>query len=157
QDVFSREWTELSRFIHGIACLEGSHAINELIKKLVVNFVCNHKSLCRNARLAGVDGARFYRCAQCALEVCARHHNERIAAAELEHAFLDLSRCGARHCAPGFFATSQGYRFHARIDNHFFHLLRSNEQSLESALGGSHATRALLNDKRALRDYVRLR
>src|SRR5207244_11697509 len=59
QDVFSREWTELSRFIHGIACLEGSASITELIKKLVVNFVCNHKSLCRNARLAGVDGARF--------------------------------------------------------------------------------------------------
>jgi len=33
QDVFSREWTELSRFIHGIAYLEGPHATNELIKK----------------------------------------------------------------------------------------------------------------------------
>src|SRR5439155_6345961 len=97
--------------------------IDELTEKLIINFVRDEKSFRCDARLPGVDGARFDRSAQCALEVRGWHHDERIAAAELEHALLYLSRCGARHCAPGFFAASQRYCFHARIDNHLFHLL----------------------------------
>src|SRR5216110_2072689 len=46
-----------------------------------------YESLRCDARLSSVNGACFDSRAQCALEVCARHHDECIAAAELEYAF----------------------------------------------------------------------
>jgi len=47
--------------------------------------------------IARVDDGALSPLAQCALEVGARHYDERVASAELEHAFLDLSCCG---CSP---------------------------------------------------------
>ena len=50
-------------------------------------------------------------------EVGARHDDERIAAAEFEHAFLDFARGRARHRAAGFLAAGQRDGFDARIDD----------------------------------------
>jgi len=102
--------------------------------------------------LPRVEGARLDRHAQCALEVCARHHDERIAAAELEHAFFDLSRGRTRHSAPRFFAARQRYRFNARIENYLLHLLRLDEQRLENAIIKSGAAKNFFDGKPALRD-----
>ena len=102
--------------------------------------------------MTGVDGARFDSNAQCALEICAGHHNERVAAAKLEHAFFDLVRGHARHCAPGFFATGKRYRFDAWIGDYLFHLFRLDQQRLENAVSESSAAKDFFNGKRALRD-----
>ena len=102
--------------------------------------------------MPGVDDACFDRSAECTLEVCTGHHDEGVAAAELEHAFLDLARRRARHCAPGFFAAGQRHRFDAWIDNHFFHLIRFDQQCLENAVMESSAAKDLFNGQRTLRD-----
>ena len=103
-----------------------------------------------------VDCARFDRSAQRALEICTRHHDERIAAAELEHAFLDLARGGARHGAPRFFAACQRHGFNARIDNYFFNLLRLDKQRLENVVVESGAAKDLFDGKGALWNVGRM-
>jgi len=106
--------------------------------------------------LPSVDDARFDRSAQCPLEVCARHHDQGIAAAELEHALFDLARGSARHCAPGFFAARQRHRFNAWIDNYFFHLIRLDEQRLKNTVVESDAAKDFFNGQRALRNIRRV-
>ena len=156
QDLFSRERTNLRRIVHWIAEFEGAHSRDELVNKLIVNLICNYESLRCDARLSSVNGACFDSRAQCALEVCARHHDECIVAAELEYAFLDLACGRTSHCTPGLFAARQRYRFDARIDNYFFNLLGLNEERLENALLESGSAKDFFNSQRALRDIGRL-
>ena len=61
QNLLCRERTNFSSRIHRIANLQCTHPVNELIEKLIVNFVRNEKSLGRDARLSGVNGAGFDR------------------------------------------------------------------------------------------------
>jgi hypothetical protein len=99
----------------------------------------NHESLRCDTRLSGVDGTRFDCGAQRALEICARHHDKRVIAAELKYGFLDLARSRTCHGASCFLAPRQRDRGHARVDNYSFGLLRLNQQCLESALVESGA------------------
>src|SRR6266513_1614709 len=96
QDLFRRKWTELSLRIHWVANLERAHALNELLKEALVNFVRDNESLRCDTGLTGVDRARFDRSAQRRFEVRAWHDDECIAAAQLEHTFLDFTRSCAR-------------------------------------------------------------
>ena len=124
ENLFRGERADLSRLIERIADFQRAHSLDKLIEKLVVNLVGDEKSFCRDARLAAVDRARFDRGGKGAFEICARHDDERIAAAELEHALFDFARGRARDRAARFLAAGERDRFHARIDNHFFDLLR---------------------------------
>ena len=117
QDLFRRKWTELSLRIHWVANLERAHALNELLKKPLINFVRDNESLRCDTGLTGVDRARFDRSAQRRFEVCAWHHDECIAAAQLEHTFFDFTRGRARDSRSGFFAACHRYGFDARIDD----------------------------------------
>ena len=104
QNLFRREGTNFSSRIHWVANFQRAHPIHELVKKLIVNFVCNEESLCCDTRLSGVDRAGFDRGAQRALEIRAWHYDERVVAAKLEHTFFDLTCGRAGHGASGFFA-----------------------------------------------------
>jgi len=71
QDLFRRKWTELSLRIHRVANLERAHALNELLKEALVNFIRDNESLRCDTGLTGVDRACFDRSAQRRFEVCA--------------------------------------------------------------------------------------
>src|SRR5205814_8562989 len=61
QDLLRREWAKFGRRIHWVADLQSAHACDELIEKLVVNLVRDHKTFRCDTRLPSVDGARFNR------------------------------------------------------------------------------------------------
>ena len=94
---------------------------------------------------AGQDGR-----AHCGFKIGARHDNEGIAAAKLEHAFFDLARGCACYRAAGTLAAGKRDRFDALIDDHFFGLSRFNQQCLKNTVVESGATKYLLNRERAL-------
>src|SRR5207247_9001965 len=130
---------------------EPAHAPNELSKEPLINFVRDNESLRCDTGLTGVDRARFDRSAQRRFEVCAWHHDECIAAAQLEHTFFDFTRGCACDGRSSFFAACYRYGLHARVDDQFFHLIRLDQQCLENALLESGAAKDLFNCKRALR------
>ena len=127
QDVFRRKRTDLSRLVERIANFQFAHALHELLKKSVVNFVGDRKPLRCDARLSAVNGARFDCSFERRFEIRTWHHNERIAATQLEHALFDLPRSNARDFAPGFFTAGKRHRFDAWIDNHLFDLFGFNQ------------------------------
>ena len=86
------------------------------------------------------------------LEIRARHHDERIAAAEFEHTLLDLPRRATRHFAAGAFAAGQGDRFDARIIDDLRRLFRFDQQRLKNAFVETCATKNIFNRERALRN-----
>ena len=151
QDLFCCQRPDLGRLVKWIADFQRAHALNELVKKPVVNLVGNEEPLPGDARLAAVNGTRFDRGCKRRFEIRARHHNEGVAAAELEHTLFDLPRCRARHCASRFFAPGEGHRLNARIDNRLFHLCGFNQERLKDTVFESGATNDLFNRKRALR------
>src|SRR4051812_24077729 len=152
EDLFSCERTEVSLRIERVTNSERTHSINELFDKWFVNFIGNNDSFGCNTGLASVDGARFDRGAQCALEIRAGHDDECIAAAKLQHSFLDLTRGCARDGGSGFLAACHGYRFDARVDDQFLHLWRLDHQRLENAVSKSGVAKDVFNSERALRN-----
>src|SRR5205814_3881777 len=148
--------TDFSSRIHWVANFQCGHPVDELVKKLFVNFVCNEESLCRDARLFGGDGGGFDCLAQRAFEIRAWHHDKCIAPAQLEHTFFDLTCGRARHRAPRFFAACQRDRLYTRVDNYLFDLLWFDEERLENAVIESRAAKYLFNGKCALRHIGRM-
>src|SRR5207342_157192 len=120
--------------IHWVADLERAHSLNELLKELLIYFVRDNESLRCDTGLTGVNGAGLDRSTQRRFEVCAWHHDECIAAAQLEHTFFDFTRGYARDSRSSFFAACHRYGLHARVDNQFFHLIRLDQQRLENAV-----------------------
>ncbi len=73
-----------------------------------------------------------------------RRHDERIAAAQFEHALLQRASGAARDVAAGAIASGQRHRLHARIVENRRHLLDFDQQRLEHALGKARAREAPL-------------
>src|SRR5581483_1996092 len=82
----------------------------------------------------------------------ARHDDECVAAAELEHGLLNFAPGHARDRAPRFFASSERHRLHAKIDNYLFGLARFDEQRLKNSLWKTGAAEDVFNCERALRN-----
>src|SRR5205085_9571084 len=80
------------------------------------------------------------------------HDDERIAATELEDAFLDLARGRTGHLATGPLASGERDRFHSRVIDHRPDLLRFDKQSLKNAFGKTGAEKNVFEGERALRD-----
>src|ERR1700676_4110018 len=145
ENLLRRQRTNLSRLVERIADFQRAHSFDKLAQKNVVNFVGNKKSLSCDARLTAVDRSRFNGSRECAFEIRARHDDERVAAAELEHSFFDFTRGDARDCASRALASGKRYRFHPWIDNYFFHLLRFDEQRLKNPFVETGATKDLFD------------
>src|SRR5581483_3441749 len=104
ENAFRCERANFGGRVHGIANFQRAHPVNELIKKFIVDFICNEESLCGDARLSGVNGPGFDRRAERAFKIRAWHHNEGVAASKLEHALFDLTCSRACYCASSLFA-----------------------------------------------------
>ena len=72
------------------------HRRREVARERVVDRVGDDEALGGDARLAVVDDARLHRRRDRARQVGARQHDERVAAAQLEHALLDVLAGGRR-------------------------------------------------------------
>src|SRR2546426_11489118 len=101
QNAFCRERTYFRGFIERIPNFESAHSFDELLQEFVVDLVGDKKSFRGNARLTGVDRACFHARGHGRFKIGARHDNEGIASAELEHAFLDLARSNAGDSTAG--------------------------------------------------------
>ena len=89
-------------------------------------------------------------------QVGARHHDERIAAAELEHRLLDLPAGGAGDLTAGRLAAGQRRACHPGILQHALDLIRADQQRLKRALRKARAPEHVLDHQRALRDVRRV-
>ena len=85
--------------------------------KFLVDFFVDDETLRRDTRLSRVDHAGLDASVDGGLQIRCRHDDERIASAELENGFLDLSRRSAGHVDPGPLAAGQRYCFYARVVN----------------------------------------
>ena len=66
------------------------HGIHEAAFEFVGDALVDDEALGRDARLPVVDETRLNRHLHGLLQIGARHHDERIAAAQFEHSLLDL-------------------------------------------------------------------
>ena len=76
--------------VHRVADAQRLHAGDEQLLELVGDVVVHDEALGRDAALPVVLHARGHRGLRGLLEVGRRHHDERVAAAELEHDRLEL-------------------------------------------------------------------
>ena len=123
---------------------------------LVVNCIGNNEALCCDAGLTGIHHPRFHPSRERVLEFCARHHDKRIAAAELEHALFQFASSGARYRTTGALASSKRDRFHSRILDDFFDGLILDQQGLKNSVFKSGITKNIFNSEGALRNVGRV-
>src|SRR5436190_19352745 len=120
QNLLGRKRADLGRFVEWVADFQRSYLLDEFFEKIVVNPVGDKKSFRRDARLTGVNHARFHGRAHRQSKIGAWHDDERVAAAELEHALLNFPGRRDAYRATGFFAASERHGFNSRIDNQSF-------------------------------------
>ncbi len=114
------------------------------------------EALGRDARLPVVDHPRLDRGAGRGIEVGAGHDDEWIAAAELQHRFLDLPCRRAAHGAARGVAPGQGDRSDPGIFNDALNPLGVDEQRLKAAFGKAGPAEDLFDGQGALRDVGRM-
>src|ERR1700736_1620721 len=133
ENLLRRQRTNLSRLVERIADFQRAHSFDKLAQKIVVNCVSNKKSFSGDARLTAVDRSCFNGSRKCAFEISARHDDERVAAAELEHSFFDFARGRARDGASREIASGKDHRFRPWVENQVLTLLRFDKQRLKNA------------------------
>ena len=84
-----RQRSNLRRLAHRIADNLRGHALHEALLELAVYRLVHDEALGGDAALAVVDAARLHCVLDRFRQIGRRHHNERVAAAQLKHALLD--------------------------------------------------------------------
>src|SRR5215472_14143379 len=107
------------------------HAIYETPLEFLPDARVHYETLGGNAGLAVVDEASLNRHWHGLLEIGARHHDEGVAASELQHRLLDLFAGLAGHLASRRFAARQGHCFDAWIIDHALNCARPDQQGLK--------------------------
>jgi hypothetical protein len=110
----------------------------------------------RDARLPVVDRARRNGRARRRVDVGARQHDERIAAAELEDRRLEGAARGGAHGGAGALAPRERHRGHARVRDEGVDARGPDEQRLERTRGRARLAEQLLERERALRHVRRV-
>src|ERR1700730_18217212 len=123
ENLFRREWADLGYFIQRVANFKRAHSFDELPKELVVNFVHHKNSFCCDARLSTIDCASLYCSRERRFEIRARHDDERVASAALEHSFFEFAWGGTRDSASRALASGKRGPFPPWIDNQVLDLL----------------------------------
>ena len=80
---------EIGLLVEGIADFKRFHGGHETLLKFLGNRLRDDKSLGVDAGLAIVEDARFHGRGDRFVEIGAGHHDERVAAAEFQHDFLN--------------------------------------------------------------------
>ena len=80
-------------------------------------------------------------------EIGRRHHDERVAAAKLQHGVLDDIASRRRHGPASRATAGQGCGDDPGVAQHRLHLRRADEQGLEDALGKARPAKQLLHEQ----------
>ena len=145
------ERAEFSVLVEGIADAQVLHAVDELRFELGGDGFGDDEALGGDAGLAVVDDAGLHGGGDGGVEIGAGHDDERIAAAEFEHNFLDALGGRDSDFDAGLLAAGERGGDHARIVQDGVDLLRADEQGLKSACGESGFEENLFNCEGALR------
>ena len=94
-------------------------------RETIVDRVGHDEALGGDAGLAGVDHARLDRGGDRAVEISARQHHERVAAAQLEDGLLQVRARGGPDGAPGRLAAGHRHRGDAIVGDERRHRARS--------------------------------
>ena len=128
---------ELGPRIQRIAHDHRAHPLHELPFERLRDLVDHDEALRRDAGLSVVDDARPHAGLDRGVEIGARHHDERIAAAQFEHDLLEMTARLARDVGAGEFTSGQRHRRDARIGHELRHARDVDEQRLERRRAGS--------------------
>ncbi len=156
EDVASRQRPDFCRRIERIAHRQGSHPLRESTLEDVSDVIQHDEALRRDAGLAAVDDARPDGGLDRRIKIRARRHDERIAAAKLEHRLLQCLAGDAGDLAAGVLAACERDACHARILEHTLHLPRADQQRLKRALRKSCPADDVLDRQRTLRHVRRV-
>ena len=115
EDLSGGQWSDFRRFLKWISHFQRFHLFHKAPFKIIVDNCANDKALGGDARLAIVDGARFYRSRYGLIEIRRRHNEERIATAQLQNSLLDFAAGDGGNAAAGRFAASECGGSHATI------------------------------------------
>src|SRR2546428_11300580 len=110
-----RLWSDLGRRVERIAYPPGAHFAREPLEEALRDTLDDYEAFRGDATLAAVDETRFHRCGRGPLEISVLEHDERIAAAELEHRLLQVSTCLLRHLAPRAVRAGERHRAHSLV------------------------------------------
>ena len=155
-NLFRRERSQIRRFVERITNSQRVHFRHEAFDVATVNRFGDDEALRRDAGLPAIHAARFHTRRGRIFQIGARHNDERIAPAQLQHALLDLPRGPTRHLRAGAFAPGQGHGLHSRIVNHRGGCFGFDQQRLKGAIDEAGALEDSLQRKRALRDVGRV-
>ena len=133
-EVGSRHRAELRRRIQRIADPQRGHRRDEPLGELVGDRRGHDEPLGGDARLAAVERARLDGGGHRLRQIGRGHDDERIAAAELEHALLQRAAGAARDVASGAIAAGQRHRRDAIVSRMAGTCSTSIKQRLEHAL-----------------------
>ena len=114
-----------------------AHLGDEPLEKAVEHPLDHDEPLGRDAALATVDEPRVGRGSRRHIEVGVLEHDERIAAAQLEHALLEVTPGLRGHRGPRSLAPGEGHGPHARVRDHARDGLGADQQGTEDAVGKS--------------------
>ncbi len=124
---------------------------------MATNFVIGNgfgddKAFGGDAGLAVIDDPSFNGGVGCEIEIGGRHHDEGVAAAELEDDLLNALRGGDADFHASAFTAGEGGGGHAVVAENGVDLFRADKQRLKRACREACARENFLNRKGALRD-----
>ena len=115
ENLWCGKWADVGRLVQRVAHLERPHPLHKGLLESIVERRRHDEPFGGNARLAIVDGPCLDRRVDGAIELGAGHHDERVAAAELENRLLDVLAGRPADRAPCAFASRQRHGCHARV------------------------------------------
>src|SRR5918998_315834 len=135
EDLGCGERAHVRVLVHRVADLQRGHALDVAARELVGYLLVDDDAFGVDARLAVIEGARRDGGAYGFVQVGARHHDKRVAAAELEHGLLYVPAGLARDLPPCGLAAGERRRPHTWIVDDGLDLARRDKQRLEGPLG----------------------
>src|SRR3954447_24566806 len=149
--LLARQRGQRGRRVAGVAGGEGGERLLESLDEGLVDVLGDDQPLGRDAGLAGVLHPAHRGGLDGAAEVLGVEHDERVAAAELEHRLLQVLAGQRRHAAAGPLAPGQGDALDVGVGDDLLDVGDPQEHVGVDALGRAGVAEELLERERALR------
>ena len=142
--------------IEGVAYLPARHGRREGLDEAIRDALDHDESLGGDTALAAVDQPRLGRGLRSPRDVRVLEHDERVAAAELEHRLLQMTTRLFRYLTPGAVAAREGDRAHPRVGDRSAGGLVREQHRPKQSIGEPRVPEHLLDVERAPRHVGRV-